>query len=459
MSKGKSASNLTSFLNQSYEIADLSTIKAHPKNVNLGASETISESIDENGFYGAIIVQRSTGLILVGNHRHAELIKKGATSGPVIFVDCDDQTADKILLVDNQSNRKGSYDETKLYTLLRDLKAADQLKGTGFGDLDVARLLQATNRTQGATQKLSDQFIAPPFSVLDAKQAYWQERKAAWLGIGIKSEIGREATSSTIAAHLSPIKAGAFTNSKVMIHGSSTIQDTSIFDPVLTELMYRWFSPPEAKILDPFAGGSVRGIVAAHTGRDYFGIDLRADQITANEEQLAEIGPGSKEGACRWIEGDSRDIDTLVAGETFDFIFSCPPYADLEVYSDDPRDLSTLEYREFIDAYVGIIKAAAAKLKDDRFACFVVGEVRGKDGNFYGFVPDTIMAFEAAGLHFYNDMILLTPIGSLPMRSGKYFRGSRKVGKAHQNVLVFLKGDIKKALKALGDFELGSMED
>jgi len=38
---------------------------------------------------------------------------------------------------------------------------------------------------------LFDRFIVPPFSVLDARQGYWQERKKAWLSLGIQSELGR----------------------------------------------------------------------------------------------------------------------------------------------------------------------------------------------------------------------------------------------------------------------------
>ena len=44
----------------------------------------------------------------------------------------------------------------------------------------------------------------------------------------------------------------------------------------------------------------------------------------------------------------------------------------------------------------------------------------------------------------YNEMILVNAIGSLPIRAGKYFNASRKIGKTHQNVLVFYKGDPKK---------------
>jgi hypothetical protein len=93
-------------------------------------------------------------------------------------------------------------------------------------------------------------------------------------------------------------------------------------------------------------------------------------------------------------------------------------------------------------------------LKDDRFACFGVGEYRDKKGNYRNFVSDTIAAFKAAGLSYYNEMILVTPCGSLPVRARRQFSAGRKIGKTHQNVLVFVKGDAKKATAACGDVEI-----
>lgn len=227
---------------------------------------------------------------------------------------------------------------------------------------------------------------------------------------------------------------------------------TSIFDPVLCELAYRWFSPEGGMVLDPFAGGSVRGIVAAECGRKYVGVDLRLEQIEANRIQGEAI---CKAENPVWICGDSREIKTHCHGIEADFIFSCPPYADLEVYSDDPKDISTLAYKDFKEAYRQIIAASCSLLRQDRFACFVVGEARGKDGAYYGFVPDTIAAFAEAGLKLYNEAILITSLGSLPIRAGKAFEASRKLGKTHQNVLVFVKGDPVKATKACGQCDFG----
>lgn len=219
---------------------------------------------------------------------------------------------------------------------------------------------------------------------------------------------------------------------------------TSIFDPVLCELSYRWFCPPGGAILDPFAGGSVRGIVASCLGYAYTGVELRAEQVDANRAQ----SPVATGPTPVWHVGDSRDIGRIAPG-AYDMIFSCPPYADLEVYSENPADLSTLPYETFRRDYTAIIAETCALLKPDRFACFVVGEVRGKDGAYYGFVPDTVEAFRQAGLRFYNEAILVTAAGSLPIRAGKQFLAGRKLGKTHQNVLTFVKGDAKRAAQAI----------
>ncbi len=228
---------------------------------------------------------------------------------------------------------------------------------------------------------------------------------------------------------------------------------TSIFDPVLCETLYKWFCPEGGLILDPFAGGSVRGIVASKLGFSYVGNDLRQEQIDENRKQAEEILT-DEEPRPVWSCGDSQNIDQLVAGVRADFVFSCPPYADLERYSDDERDISTMEYPEFLAVYRKIIAKTCTMLKEDSFACFVVSEVRSKRGEYYGFVADTIKAFEDAGLRYYNECILLNPIGSAAIRCAKAMEATRKLARIHQNVLVFVKGDERKAAKKIGAYEL-----
>jgi hypothetical protein len=161
-----------------------------------------------------------------------------------------------------------------------------------------------------------------------------------------------------------------------------------------------------------------------------------------------------------WLVGDSRKTLSDPGGpKHVDFIFSCPPYGDLEVYSDDPADLSNMPYDDFIRAYRDIIAASVSRLKRDRFASFVVGDIRDKQGLYRNFVSDTISAFVDAGARLYNEAILITAAGSLPIRAGKQFAATRKLGKTHQNVLIFVKGDPQKATVACGEVEFGQVPE
>ena len=230
-------------------------------------------------------------------------------------------------------------------------------------------------------------------------------------------------------------------------NGGLSDSGTSVFDPVLCELMYAWFTAPGDRVLDPFAGGSVRGVVAHCMGRSYTGVELRHEQVEANVEQGEAIC-----GECpRWIVGDSAELDALVDDGGYDFVLTCPPYADLEVYSDDPADLSNMPLEGFVGAYREIMRKAVAKMADDRFAAVVIGDARGRDGFYYNLPGITVQAMEDAGARYYNEAIIVTPVGSLPIRVGKQFTASRKLGKTHQNVLIFCKGDPKAAAARLGD--------
>jgi hypothetical protein len=313
---------------------------------------------------------------------------------------------------------------------------------------------------------VASRFIMPPFSVLNAREGEWQDRKRAWIGIGIASEIGRtqnligmslqdRLTMSTgmsykdAAPFVHEMKRAGKTDKEIEQaaadqYGDKGDKSTSIFDPVLCELIYSWFTAPGWQILDPFAGGSVRGIVAGMIGRKYQGHELRAEQVAANLVQCAEIAPAAP---IRYVTGDS--LQTLPDAPECDFVFSCPPYGDLEVYSDDPADLSAMDHEAFLVGYRDIIAKACAKLRNNRFACFVVGDFRDKRGNYRNFVSDTIQAFLDSGLHLYNEAILVTSVGSASMRVTKQFEASRKFAKTHQNILVFVKGDGKQATKEI----------
>lgn len=277
---------------------------------------------------------------------------------------------------------------------------------------------------------LRDKFMEPPFSVLDTKGGGWQTRKRQWKQLGIESHLGRE-------AECMPSQFGSTLDENGLDqYGRKPMTGTSVFDPALCELIYNWYCPENGTILDPFSGGSVRGIVANYLGYNYTGIDIRQEQIDSNREQALKLLPIDKQP--QYYVGDSNVVLTELI-PMYDLVFSCPPYADLEVYSEMKEDLSTMEYNEFIKVYAEIIKKAVAKLKSGGYACFVVGDIRDKKGFYRDFISHTKQAFINAGAGLYNEAILLQPLGTAMLRAGKIFEAGGKLTKVHENVLIFKK--------------------
>lgn len=293
---------------------------------------------------------------------------------------------------------------------------------------------------------LKQKYTILPYSIIDLNKTEFKKRAKDYIDMGIKSEVGRNsivytASSSKDKNKVESLQDGWNEGTKKyrekLIGKSGGI---SIFNPFVCEIMYKWFCPEKGTILDPFAGGSVRGIVANYLGYKYTGIELREEQVHSNKGQSINILDVNNQP--RWYVGDSEKI-TKQLKPKYDFIFSCPPYANLEVYSDLEDDISNMEYSECIKKYSKIIKNSCDKLKKGSFAVFVVSEVRGKGKNGYsgaylGFVPDTIKAFQDVGMEYYNDIVLINNYGNAGMRADKYMR-TKKIVRVHQNILVFKK--------------------
>lgn len=677
-------------------------LMANPQNHRLHPKEQqkiMAGVLDEIGWIQEVIVNTTTGHLIDGHLRVEIAMREEEPAIPVTYVELTEDEERKALATLDPITSMAEQDQEMLNEIIGDIHSVGNQQVLEF----LSKLYEAPPDPEGdkeaARQTLQERFLVPPFSVLDTKQGYWKERKNAWIGLGIRSEIGR-GENLTYAASAQPPHVYEFKNAVEREIGRTmgwhefaekhpeqiTLTGTSIFDPVLTEVTYSWFCPPGGHILDPFAGGSVRGVVAAWSGYDYTGIELRPEQVQANKNNWAEIEPlkdrgknkeaipaptveqheglqvvrddkvqgGTKRralqnhlqsqpetefvyatpafgfaqvalahaaedigkratiftaerkhlhhrtkaaqeagakivpvphgylsnvtskakeyaeangahyiefgvdneafieamadvarnldidppsevwavagsgvltralqrawpdaehhavqigatpdigvahlhqapekfenkakrkppfpscpeydakawqfiesqaspgalfwnvageaeigetrpGQPRWIADDSTNLDAhLETEEQADLVFSCPPYADLEVYSEEPGDISNMDYSEFLPAYRKIIERACARLKPNRFAVWVIGEVRGKDGKYRGLVPDTIQAFEDAGMAYYDEIILLTNVGSNAIRAGRMFEGSRKVAKAHQNALVFTNAD------------------
>lgn len=455
---------ITNFTNMVIQTVKISEVKLNPNNPRIIKDDKFAKlvkSIQELPQMLEIrpIVVNADMVVLGGNMRLKACKEAGLKEVPIIIADnLSEEQQREFLIKDNVSG--GEWD----FEMLANEWDVEQLEDWGL-DIPSFDINNEESEPQEQNKKLSDRFIIPPFSVLDTKQGAWQQRKNYWLSLGIKSELGRDSMALNFSSGIKDssvvsgngLKWSESTKDMVLkIAGKS--DGVSIFDPVLCELAYQWFNVPKGKILDPFAGGSVRGIVASQLGFEYLGNDLRKEQIEANRNNATEVLKDA-ELYPTWTCGDSLNIDTIAKGYEADMIFSCPPYADLEVYSDAKEDISNMPYQQFIKVYREIIRKSCENLKEDRFAVFVVGDVRDKKGFYHNFVSDTIMAFWNCGVILYNEMILLNSVGNAGMRAAKTFNGGRKVIKVHQNVLVFYKGNPKNIKANYPELDLSYIEN
>ena len=279
---------------------------------------------------------------------------------------------------------------------------------------------------------VSDTFAADifPVNVWVGYSSEWARRKAEW------------AAKWTGAVMLKDIDGGVYSASLRLREMFSMWNPISQFDPVVAELAYRWFCPPGGQVVDPFCGGPVRGLVAAYCGLQYWGCDLRPEQVDENYAAWCGVRMPPEAHKPLWVVGESKAL--APQAPRADFIFSCPPYWNLERYSDAKADLSTMSWEEFVAAHGAIIGAYARVLRPDRFAVWVVGDVRDKQtGAVHRLADITVSAFEANGFILYNNVVFCTPLGSNGFRAARVFPAARKLLPVHQNVLVFYRGNTK----------------
>jgi ParB-like chromosome segregation protein Spo0J len=113
-------------------------LQLYPGNPRRGDVPAIAESLRLNGLYKPLTVQRSTGRVLAGNHTLQAALSLGWAEIDVVFIDCDDIRARKIVLADNRLSDLASYSADDLAALLASI---DDVTGTGYSAADLARLL------------------------------------------------------------------------------------------------------------------------------------------------------------------------------------------------------------------------------------------------------------------------------------------------------------------------------
>lgn len=269
-------------------------------------------------------------------------------------------------------------------------------------------------------------YVLMPFTTLYMQSPHARERKKYWEEQGISDLGGR---------NVDPLRGFRVDESK---------KDTLIassFNPVLAEVVYKWFAPEGAVVLDPFAGGMTRGAIAARMGLHYVGFDVRKEQIDSNYAKFAEF---EKEGDIRplWICADSKEampsLESILGDLKPNFFFTCPPYWNLEVYSDLKGDISNRKtWEEFLADFKHIISNALSHIGEGCYAAIVVGDIRNrKDGFMLNFDVETIKIFEENGFKLTNRCSVGNPPGLSTMRVETAIK-FKKLVKTHQDLLIF----------------------
>lgn len=378
------------------EYIPIEQLKPYAGNAKVHTEEQIEEimhSIDEFGMIDPIGIW-SNNEIIEGHGRLMACKRLGIKNVPVIRLDAlTDEQRRAYALAHNKLTMNTDFDWEQLEA---ELSALDDIDMTLFGFDEISTDPDPVfEHTGGGT--LAEDFIIPPFDIFDARQGRWLERKHIW-----NERIG----------DLGQAREDAEANNNDGFNRSDgynvTMIGTSILDPVLSEVVLKWYTPQHGcNVFDCFAGDTVFGYVSGYLGYHFTGIELRQEQVDFNAERTSVF-------PCRYICDDGRNVRKYLDDDSQDLMFSCPPYYDLEVYSDLPEDASNQEtYEEFYEIIEKAFTDSIRCLKNNRFAVIVCGDVRNRtNGAYYGFPNDIIETFERNGMILYNNIKLLTPIGT-----------------------------------------------
>lgn len=457
-------------------------LPANPRSINDEKFEKLKQSLRDDPemleLRELLVYKQDEQYVIIGgNMRYRAAADIGLTELPckIIPPETDIEKLKAYVIKDNVAY--GEYD----WDMLANEWDQDELEDWG---LDVWNNKDDDDSDSGKgdaakSGSLVERFVVPPFSVLDSRKGYWQERKKVWRDlIGdfgesrndtcIKSpEIKYKDIYQKTSSHRKELGISfaeyleKYVPDEVKEKEASKIlsQGVSLLDPVMAEIVCKWFAFENCKSFDCFAGDSVFGYVSAYLGNEFTGIELREEQARLNNERVAGMN-------ARYINDDGQNVLKHIEAKSQDLLFSCPPYYDLEVYSDLANDASNQDtYEDFLIIIRNAFKSALDCLKDDRFAVVVVGDVRDKKtGFYYNYIDDVKHMFSEFGARLYNELILVETGASTALRASRYM-DSRNVGKMHQNVLVFYKGDpkniksnYKKIEYASEDLELFSVD-
>ncbi len=193
-----------------------------------------------------------------------------------------------------------------------------------------------------------------------------------------KLGIGYERTCTCKPSHINCMTAKDWLKSQLGVwqfnYEARDIRDKNVhpatFPISLARKVIELFTHEGELVLDPFVGSGTTLVAARDTNRNAVGFDLQKGYIDLCKQRIAQT---SFLGEAKQIavQDDARFVPEYFEPETISLILTSPPYANLlnrirqnksrrfrkneqlgkiEQYSQDPRDLGTMELDEYTDA-------------------------------------------------------------------------------------------------------------
>ena len=211
----------------------------------------------------------------------------------------------------------------------------------------------------------------------------------------------------------------------------------SIFNPVVAIYILNIYGPKKGGLVyDPFAGGGTRAIICSKYGLKYIGIELRKEEIVSVNKRLKA---NNAEKGVKIFKGDSADVPFINTGSA-DFLMTCPPYYNMEVYDGPVGDLSMCDsYAGFLSGIDSVVKETKRILKRGALSCWVVGLTRGHDSDLplMALNHDVTRLHQNNGFELKEEIILLHKNNAAVRRVAMFDLGKRMLIRTHEYLLVF----------------------
>ena len=225
----------------------------------------------------------------------------------------------------------------------------------------------------------------------------------------------------------------------------STVRDknggVSIFPYDLARKMLLVYSKKGDKVVDPFSGHATRMTACFRMGRNYTGYDVSEKFVELNNKIVSNLTKNSltKENLPVLVMRHQTSEFMVESSDSVDYIFSCPPYWDIENYGVQPHQLANIKnYKRFLEAMVRVMTSCARILKHGRYFCLVIADFR-KDSTFYPFHSDLIRLGLQIGFDLHDVIIIQKCKVPISSHFTNQCVDRRRMGIAHEYLLVFKK--------------------